>query len=135
MTGPNATQSSRAAWPEGAGATGPGTWASPGESDGQLSQMHGTESPSSRGASGLNGSGDEGHMAMGGRGHGWMMIACCIPMLVIAAVLVATGVASPGFIFVALACAAMMAFMHLGMGHGGDGNAGPPAGPGGHGPR
>jgi hypothetical protein len=29
-----------------------------------------------------------------------MMIACCVPMLVIAVVLVATGVASPGFLVV-----------------------------------
>jgi hypothetical protein len=28
-------------------------------------------------------------------GHGWMMIVCCIPMLVIAVALVATGVAAP----------------------------------------
>ena len=47
--------------------------------------------------------------------HGWMMIACCIPMLVIAVALVATGVASPGFLFVALMCTAMMAMMMRGM--------------------
>ena len=50
-----------------------------------------------------------------GRGHGLMMIACCIPMLVIAVVLVATGVASPGFLVVALGCMAMMALMMRGM--------------------
>jgi hypothetical protein len=44
-----------------------------------------------------------------------MMIACCIPMLVIAVLLVATGVASPGFLFGALACTAMMALMMRGM--------------------
>jgi hypothetical protein len=49
------------------------------------------------------------------RGHGLMMIACCIPMLVIAVLLVATGLASPGFLFAALACTAMMAFMMRGM--------------------
>jgi len=52
-------------------------------------------------------------------GHGWMMIACCIPMLVIAGILVATGVASPGFLFVAVGCTLMMALMMRGMGHGG----------------
>ena len=52
-------------------------------------------------------------------GHGWMMIACCIPMLVIAGVLVATGVVSAGFLVVALACTAMMALMMRGM-SGGD---------------
>ena len=52
-------------------------------------------------------------------GHGWMMVACCVPMLVIAIVLVATGVAGVGFIFAALMCAAMMALMMRGMSHGG----------------
>ena len=53
-------------------------------------------------------------------GHGWMMIACCIPMLVIAVVLVAIGVVGTGFIVTALACTAMMALMMRGM-HGGSG--------------
>ena len=48
-------------------------------------------------------------------GHGWMMIACCIPMLVIATVLVVTGVVSAGFLVFALACTAMMALMMRGM--------------------
>ena len=51
-------------------------------------------------------------------GHHWMMIACCIPMLVLAVVLVATGVAGPGFIVVALGCTAMMAMMLGAMDHG-----------------
>jgi drug/metabolite transporter (DMT)-like permease len=54
----------------------------------------------------------------GGRGNGWMMIACCIPMLVIAGVLVATGVASAGFLVVAVGCTLMMALMMRGMSHG-----------------
>ena len=63
---------------------------------------------------------DDAHAGHGGHGgHGWMMIACCIPMLVIAIVLVATGVAGFGFIFAALACTAMMALMMGGMSHGG----------------
>lgn len=53
-----------------------------------------------------------------GGGHGWMMIACCIPMLVIAVALVATGVVGVGFIAVAIACTAMMALMMRGMDHG-----------------
>ena len=57
-----------------------------------------------------------GHDSHGG--HSWMMIACCIPMLVIAVVLVATGVVGFGFILVALACTAMMAMMMGGMSHG-----------------
>ena len=52
-------------------------------------------------------------------GHGWMMIACCIPMLVIAGVLVATGAASPTFLVLAVGCTLMMALMMRGMGHGG----------------
>lgn len=57
----------------------------------------------------------------GHRGHGrWMMIACCVPMLVIAVVLVATG-AGGGFLLVALVCTALMATMMIGMGSGHDG--------------
>ena len=48
-------------------------------------------------------------------GHGLMMIACCIPMLLIAGVLVLTGVLSPGFFLLAVACTAMMALMMRGM--------------------
>lgn len=51
----------------------------------------------------------------GGSGHSWMMIACCIPMLIIAIVLVATGVAGAGFIFAAIMCTAMMWMMMRGM--------------------
>jgi hypothetical protein len=53
-------------------------------------------------------------------GHGWMMIACCVPMLVVAIVLVATGVASFGFLIGAVMCTAMMAMMMAGMGRGDD---------------
>ena len=53
----------------------------------------------------------------GHRGHGWMMIICCIPMLVIAGLLVLTGVASPGLLGAALVCTAMMALM-MGAMHG-----------------
>jgi hypothetical protein len=54
-------------------------------------------------------------------GHGWMMIACCIPMLIIAVALLATGVVSVGFLVFAVACTAMMALMMRGMGgHGSD---------------
>ena len=54
----------------------------------------------------------------------WMMIACCIPMLVIAVALVVTGVVSISFLVFAVACTAMMALMMRGMrgmdGHGTD---------------
>ena len=52
-------------------------------------------------------------------GHSrWMMIACCIPMLVIAGLLVASG-AGFGFLVIALLCTVMMAAMMGGMSHGG----------------
>ena len=52
----------------------------------------------------------------GTHGHGhWLMMACCVPMLVIAIVLVATGVLGAGFILVAIMCTAMMAMMMRGM--------------------
>ena len=53
------------------------------------------------------------------RSHAWMMIACCIPMLAIAGVLVATGVLSAGFLLVVIGCTAMMALMMRGSEHGG----------------
>lgn len=53
-------------------------------------------------------------------GHGWMMMICCIPMIIIAVVLVATGVASPSFLLAAFLCTAMMALMMRGMNHLGD---------------
>ena len=53
----------------------------------------------------------------GDAGHGWLMIACCIPMLAIAVALVAAGVVGVGFILVALVCTAMMAVMMRGMSH------------------
>lgn len=53
--------------------------------------------------------GHAGHSGHGG--HGLMMIACCIPMLAIAVLLVVTGVASPGLIVAALVCTALMVGM------------------------
>ena len=47
------------------------------------------------------------------------MIACCIPMLVIAVALVAAGMASPAFLAVAAGCAIMTALMMGSMSHGG----------------
>lgn len=52
-------------------------------------------------------------------GHSRLMIACCIPMLVIAIVLVATGVVGAGLIVSALLCTVMMAVMMKGMSHDG----------------
>ena len=60
--------------------------------------------------------GHDGGMSRGG--HSWLMIACCVPMLVIAVALVATGVVSASFLLVAIACTVMMALMMRGMDHG-----------------
>ena len=57
--------------------------------------------------------GDEEHDQEGPRrgvGRHWLMIACCIPMLAIAALIAATG-AGWGFFVAAVACTAMMAAM------------------------
>jgi hypothetical protein len=48
-----------------------------------------------------------------------MMLACCLPMVVIAIALLATGTASPGFLLVAVVCTVMMALMMRGMDHAG----------------
>ncbi len=62
---------------------------------------------------------DPGHAeSHEGHGHGWMMIACCIPMLVIAVILVVTEVASPAFLVAAVGCTLMMALMMRGTGQG-----------------
>ena len=56
-----------------------------------------------------------GHGEHGGHGghggHRWMMVACCIPMVVIVVTLVATGVAGTGAIIYAAVCLGMMALM------------------------
>jgi len=53
----------------------------------------------------------QGQDPPGRGGHGWMMIACCIPVLVIAVVLVVTGVVGVTFLVGAVACTFMMALM------------------------
>ena len=63
-----------------------------------------------------------GHQASGHGGHSWMMMICCIPMIIIAVALVAAGVVDPGFLLFAVLCVGMMALMMRGMGgmdHGG----------------
>ena len=76
---------------------------------------HGPGAEHERAESGAQPDSDAG--ATGGPGH-WMMIACCVPMLVIAIVLVASG-ASIGTLVIAVACTAMMAAMMVGMTRGG----------------
>ncbi|MFJ8819662.1 hypothetical protein [Amycolatopsis thermoflava] len=53
------------------------------------------------------------------RGHGWMMLLMCAPLLVIAVVLTLTGLAGSGLIIGAVVCALMMGLMMVGMGRGG----------------
>jgi hypothetical protein len=43
--------------------------------------------------------------------HGGMMAAMCVPIVLVAIVLVGTGVASASFLFAAIACMAMMGVM------------------------
>ena len=66
--------------------------------------------------------GDEKQEKAHGHSH-WLMIACCVPMLVIAVALAATGVASPTFVIGAVVCTVMMALMMGGM-HGSGGRDG-----------
>lgn len=47
------------------------------------------------------------------RGHGLLMMAMCLPMLLIVGVLVSTGVAGAGAVVYALLCVAMMAAMMM----------------------
>ena len=53
----------------------------------------------------------------GGHSH-WLMMACCVPMLVIAIVLVVSGVVGAGAILFAVMCAGMMGLMMIGMSRG-----------------
>ncbi len=43
--------------------------------------------------------------------HHWMMLVCCIPMLAIVVLLIASGTAGSGALLWALGCVAMMAAM------------------------
>ncbi|MBF6557519.1 MAG: hypothetical protein IVW52_15425 [Acidimicrobiales bacterium] len=73
------------------------------------------------------GPGQMGHGQMGHSGHGghhWMMIACCIPMIIIVVALVAAGTIGVGWVLFAVLCVGMMALMMRGMDHG-DSHNGP----------
>ena len=53
-----------------------------------------------------------------GHGHGrWMMVACCVPILLIAGIAVLAG-AGWGFLLIAAMCTVMMVAMMAGMSHG-----------------
>ncbi|MBI2705529.1 MAG: hypothetical protein HYX32_09605 [Actinobacteria bacterium] len=58
-----------------------------------------------------------GPAAPGGHhaGHGWRMLICCIPMIVIVGALVATGVLGPGLLIFAALCVGLMALMMAAM--------------------
>lgn len=61
-----------------------------------------------------------GHEHMGyeeprGHSHRWLMLACCIPMVLIVLGLLATGAAGSGAILFALICVGMMALMMFAM--------------------
>ena len=65
---------------------------------------------------------DGAELGRGGKraGHRWMMIACCIPMVIVVIALLVSGVAGPGAIVFAVACIVMMVAMMAMMpgGHG-----------------
>ena len=84
---------------------------------------HPTEAPATTETHHAGREPDSEHGGHGGHGgHGLMMIACCIPMLAIAGLLVLTGVAGSGLILTALVCTAMMAAMMFAMPGGNDGH-------------
>lgn len=51
------------------------------------------------------------------RAHRWVMILCCMPMLLVALVLVATDTVEAGTLLVVIGCSLMMVLMMGGMGH------------------
>jgi hypothetical protein len=53
--------------------------------------------------------------AQGKHRHRWLMIACCIPMLLVVAALLVSGVAGAGAIIFAVVCLAMMWLMMTAM--------------------
>jgi hypothetical protein len=57
----------------------------------------------------------------GRSGHGLVMMLSCVPLVVLAIALVATGIAAAGFILAAIMCLAMMAMMMVMMARGGQG--------------
>lgn len=59
---------------------------------------------------------DPEHQSSGGHSrHRWMMIVCCIPMLVIAVALIISGTVGIGSLVLALGCVGMMAAMMFSM--------------------
>ncbi len=50
-----------------------------------------------------------------GKSHRWMMLACCVPMVIVVGVLLATGVACSVAILFAVICLGVMALMMLAM--------------------
>lgn len=52
-------------------------------------------------------------------GHNWLMMACCVPMILIAIGLVFAGVVSVSYLIYAVGCLGMMFMMMRMMDHGG----------------
>lgn len=82
-------------------------------SDGHAGHHPRESSPSSENHHGGHESDSVGHGTH--RGHGLMMIICCVPMLLIAGLLFLTGVAGTNLVVAALLCTAMMAAMTFAM--------------------
>lgn len=51
------------------------------------------------------------HQGHSGHGHRWMMIACCVPMVLVVVGLLISGVAGPGALVFAGVCLGMMWLM------------------------
>ena len=77
----------------------------------QSQQQHDAPTPALRPQNDEEPAAQQGH----GRGHRLMMLACCVPMLLIAFALVASGTAGGGAIIFALLCTALMAAMMFAM--------------------
>lgn len=75
---------------------------------GEIHRQFGAEPDKNKGLSEHTGPRSAGG---GHKGHGMLMLVCCIPMLVLAVVLVVSGVVSAGFLITAVACTAMMFVM------------------------
>ncbi|ELB90960.1 putative membrane protein [Rhodococcus wratislaviensis IFP 2016] len=65
----------------------------------------------------VGGNSDPVHQGTGSHSrHRWMMIACCIPMLVVAVALIASGTVGIGSLVFALVCLGMMVVMMFSIG-------------------
>ena len=85
----------------------------------EQSHTHSSQGVSNHGV-GKDSPSDSDMDAKGGHGgHNWMMMACCVPMVLIALGMVIAGAISVSFLIYAVACLGMMFMMMRMMDHGG----------------